>query len=168
MFTLELQARNIHLNRLSNHVTIVPLPLFERVEVNTLNTLNTSSTQWGGALSTFSATHGFDSDALRKVFEFRTFGLSMDDCLRKVGLLQPEYLKMDVDGIERRILRAGQRMLAGLRGVSVEITDALTEQADEWRRALEGAGMRFVSKARSAIIDTNPAFNRTFNQVWTR
>jgi FkbM family methyltransferase len=165
VFNLELLARNIFLNDLADRVTIVSLPLFEQVAEGSLNM---SSMQWGGALSTFGAEHGFDGEALAKVFEFRTVGVSMDDCVSKLGLPPPDFLKMDVDGIEHLILRGGRQVLSRLSGVSVEINDAFVQQAQESQAALEAAGLRFMSKAHSALIEAQPMFNRTFNQVWVR
>lgn len=165
VFNLELLARNIFLNNLVDRVTIVSLPLFEQVAEGSLNM---SSTQWGGALSTFGAAHGFDGEKLDKVFEVRTVGLSMDDCVTRLGLPVPDFMKMDVDGIEHMILRGGRQVLSQLRGVSVEINDAFMQQAQESRDALEAAGLHFVAKAHSAMIEVNPTFNRTFNQVWVR
>jgi len=45
VFNLELLARNIFLNELTERVTIVPLPLSDELS---LNRLNMSSTDWGG------------------------------------------------------------------------------------------------------------------------
>lgn len=165
VFNLELLARNIFVNGLTDRVTIMSLPLFEQIAQSSLNM---TSTQWGGALSTFGADFGYDGAALAQVFKFRTVGVSLDDCLGTLRLPAPDFMKMDVDGIEHLILRGGQQVLSRLRGVSVEINDAFLEQAQESRRVLEAAGLRFVSKAHSPMIDANPAFASTFNQVWAR
>ena len=165
VFNLELLARNILLNRLTDRVTIFPLPLFEHVAESTLNM---TSTQWGGALSTFGASHGFDGEALEKVFEFRTVGLSMDDCVSKLAVPPPDYIKMDVDGIEHLILRGGVNVLRQVKGVAVEINDAFETQAQDSHTLLEAAGLRFVGKAHSQMIEDNPTFSRTLNQVWAR
>jgi len=45
VFNLELLARNIFINDLVDRVTIVPLPLSDSLHVNTLNM---TSTEWGG------------------------------------------------------------------------------------------------------------------------
>ena len=45
VFNLEVLARNIHLNGLSDLVTIIPLPL--SIELS-INKLNMTSTSWGG------------------------------------------------------------------------------------------------------------------------
>jgi FkbM family methyltransferase len=165
VFNLELLARNIFVNGLTSKVTIVPLPLFECVAESTLNM---TSTQWGGALSTFGADYGFDGTTLNPVFEFRTVGLPMDECVTKLAVPLPEFIKMDVDGIEHLILRGGAEVLRRVRSVAIEINDAFIAQAQESQRLLAEAGLRFVSKAHSPMIDDNPMFNRTFNQVWSR
>jgi FkbM family methyltransferase len=165
VFNLELLARNVYLNHLTSRVTIVPLPLCERV---TDNTLNMTTTQWGGALSSFGVQHGFDGALLDKVFEFRTIGVSGDELVTKLGVPYPDYIKMDVDGIEHLILRGGHEVLKQVRGVQVEINDAFEPQAQESRRLLEATGLHFVSKSHSEMIANSPAFNRTFNQVWAR
>jgi FkbM family methyltransferase len=165
VFNLELLARNIFLNGLTDKIVIVSLPLFE---VLAEDTLNLTTTSWGGALSSFGVTHGFDGCEMSKVFEFRTLGLSMDDAVKKLCLPQPDYIKMDVDGIEHMILRGGREVLAGVRGLSVEINDGFAIQADECRRLLEASGLRLVSKAHSELIDESAAFSETFNQVWAR
>lgn len=127
-----------------------------------------SSTQWGGALSSFGATHGFDGEAIETVFRFRTIGLSMDECVRKLSLPSPDHIKIDVDGIEHHILRGATEVLRRAKSISVEINDAFIDQAEESRRSLEAAGLRFVSKAHSELIEANPTFCGTFNQLWRR
>jgi hypothetical protein len=36
------------------------------------------------------------------------------------------------------------------------------------RRLLESSGMRFVEKAHSQMIEDNPTYSRTYNQIWVR
>lgn len=165
VFNLELLARNVFLNQLTDKITIMSLPLFEQL---TENTLNMSGTSWGGALSAFGVLHGFDGHAMHKVFEFRTLGVSMDDAVKKLCLPRPDYIKMDVDGIEHLILRGGREVLDGVRGIIVEINDGFAVQADESKRLLEASGLRLVSKAHSAMIEESATFNQTFNQIWVR
>jgi FkbM family methyltransferase len=165
VFNLELLARNVFINGLTDRVTIVSVPLFERVMESTFNM---TSTERGGALSSFAASYGFDGQELRKVFEFRTVGMPMDECIRQLCLPQPQYIKMDVDGIEHLILRGGARTLQGVQSVSVEINDAFTTQASECAQLLRAAGLKLESKAHSDMIELNASFSATFNQVWSR
>jgi hypothetical protein len=50
VFNLEALARNIFLNRLTEQITVVPLPLSDELAVSKLSM---TSTEWGAALSTF-------------------------------------------------------------------------------------------------------------------
>src|SRR5712691_8080567 len=50
VFNLELLARNIYLNNLSDKICLVPLAVSDRLG---RNRFNMTSTEWGGALSTF-------------------------------------------------------------------------------------------------------------------
>jgi len=165
VFNVELLARNIWLNQLTDRVTIFSLPLCDQMSVSTLNM---TSTQWGGALSTFGKNIGFDGAGLAKCFEFRTMGLSMDDCVSRLGMPAPEYIKMDVDGIEHFILSGGPQVLRAVKGVSIEINDDFTEQAESSRKLLEAAGLRYVGKKHSQLIEDNAPYAHIYNQVWVR
>jgi len=50
VFNLELLARNIYLNKLSNKICIVPFALSDGLSISSMRM---TSTEWGGALSTF-------------------------------------------------------------------------------------------------------------------
>ena len=49
-FNLELLSRNIYSNKLNDNITIIPLPLNDKISVSKFDL---TSTDWGGALSTF-------------------------------------------------------------------------------------------------------------------
>lgn len=92
----------------------------------------------------------------------------MTDAIQKLGLPQPEYLKVDVDGIEHLILKAELSVLRGAKGVLVEINDGFAEQADRSREALAEAGMVMSQKRHSEMRGNSMAFPRVYNQIWTR
>ena len=166
VFNLELLARNIFLNRLTDLVTIVPLPLSEQLA---FSTLRMTSTDWGAALSTFGQSYGHDGEAIRKVFEFPTVGLSMVDAVTLLRIPQPDYIKMDVDGIEHLILKGGMPILREVKSVCVEINDKFSAQADEAGSYLRAAGLSFSEKRHAQHFDSDPGAARyTFNQVWVR
>ncbi len=166
VFNLELLARNIYLNGLTSQITIVPLPLTNELA---RSTLNMSTTEWGGALSTFGQQYGFDGKPLLRKFEFATIGISIVDAMRLLKIPTPNYIKMDVDGIEHLVLSGGGPILRTIDGISIEINDAFQEQATEATRLLEDAGLRFIHKKHSGMIESNTGgFDKTFNQVWER
>lgn len=166
VFNLELLARNIHLNGLVSQVCIVPLALSNSVGSNELRM---TTTEWGGALSTFGEAYGWDGEAIRKVFEFQTMGLPMDAVRDLLGIPQPDFIKMDVDGIEHLILSGGESVLRGVREVLIEVNDDFKEQADGCERLLRGAGLTMKHKLHSEMIDSSTTgFQNTYNQIWVR
>jgi len=161
VFNLELLARNIFVNDLTDLVTIVPIPLSDQLAVNALNM---SMTEWGGAMSTFGETYTHDGTPLKKVFEFRTVGCSMDHANIHLGITTPIYIKMDVDGIEHIILRGGPRVLSQVDSVLIEVNEAFPQQAQDSSRYLMEAGLELQAKSHSEMF----AGTTVFNQIWCR
>lgn len=164
VFNLELLARNIFLNGLTARATIVPLPLSDTLAVSALNM---SSTDWGGALSTFGQGYGHDGRALHKMFEFQTIGISMVDAVVQLRIPQPDYIKMDVDGIEHLILKGGGEVVRNAKGVLIEINDEFERQRVDSTRYLQEAGLMLKEKRHSDMIENSP-FRSTYNQIWQR
>ena len=165
VFNLELLARNVYLNQLTNCVTIVPLPLSNELS---LSTLNMTSTEWGGALSTFGQDYGHDGEPIRKLFEIPTIGLSMVDAIRLLRIPQPDYIKMDVDGIEHLILKGGMPVLLTVKGVLVEINDSFAAQAEGSSSSLRDAGFVLKERKHAEYLNSNAAAKFTFNQIWVK
>jgi len=164
VFNLELLARNVWLNELTEFVTLVPLPLSSSLATSTLNM---SSTDWGGAMSTFGETYTHDGSELKRVFEFRTLGLSMDDAVARLGIPAPDYIKMDVDGIEHLILKGGPGVLRQARGALVEINEEFEMQARDSATYLSAAGLTMREKLHADMFEDS-IFKNCYNQIWHR
>ena len=50
---------------------------------------------------------------------------TLDSVKERLNLPQPDYMKIDVDGSELRVLVGAEKCLAGARGLQVEIDDRL-------------------------------------------
>jgi FkbM family methyltransferase len=164
VFNLELLARNAYLNGLTDQICLVPLALTDKL---TRSKLNMTTTEWGGALSTFGQDFGWDGKIMKKAFVFQTLGLSMTDAKNIFNLPQPDYIKMDVDGIEHFILRGGREVLQKIKGILVEISDDFSEQATESGMILQKAGLTMKTKLHSEMFEGS-SFQNTYNQIWYR
>ena len=171
IFNLELLARNTFLNDLSGQITVVPLPLTGEKGINKLHL----TTDWGGALSTFgSEAIGHDGKPIgekgifKKVFEYQTLGVSMDDAVDMLNIPTPDYIKMDVDGIEHIILGGGQKVLKNVKSVIIEINDDFEEQGVVAHRILKESGLILSEKVHSEVVEKIDEFRLTFNQIWIR
>lgn len=166
VFNLELLARNVYLNELVPLVCIVPFALSNSIGSNQLRM---TTTEWGGALSTFGENYGWDGHEIKKVFEFQTMGMPMDVARNLLGIPQPDFIKIDVDGIEHLVLSGGESVLRGVKGVLIEVNDDFKEQADGCERLLRSAGLVLKHKLHSEMIDNSTVgFQNTYNQIWVR
>lgn len=166
VFNLEFLARNANLNGLAGNVHVVPVALGARTGTGTLHM---SSTEWGGALSTFDKTYGSDGKELSQVFKYSTVAIRMDEAVSHLGLPAPHYIKIDVDGIEHLILAGGARVLESVRGVLVEISNEFQEQADLSRECLERAGLVLKEAHLDNLAgDSASSQTGTGNQIWAR
>lgn len=158
VFNLELLARNIFLNGLQNQVTVVPIALSDKIGVSLFKM---STTAWGGALSTFGQDFDQNGATLRNIFEYRTLGVSMADAVTLLGIPEPQFIKIDVDGIEHFILRGGGSLLNKVEGILVEINDTFPAQAEESARHLKNAGLSLYKKCDLGV-------SNQYNQWWVR
>jgi FkbM family methyltransferase len=166
VFNLELLARNINLNNLTNDVCIVPFALSDQIGSSKLQL---TTTEWGGALSTFGQDFGWDGKAIKKVFDFQTVGLSMEDAVNRLAIPTPEYIKIDVDGLEHFILKGGKSVLSQIKEILIEINDDFHEQADQCRDILTECGLSLKDKRHSEMIGSNTnGFQNSYNQIWVR
>ena len=81
------------------------------------------SIEWGNSGSTFGEDYGENGLPLELEFECHTVGLSMDQVHTWLGLPQPEYIKLDVDGIEGLILSGGKHVLSNVTSLLVEVPE---------------------------------------------
>lgn len=116
-FNIEFLSRNIWLNNLESQVTVVPNPLSSNA---TQAKLLMKSIEWGNSGSTFGENYGERGQPLEVEFEYQTIGFSMDQAMTWLGLAQPDYIKLDVDGIEGLILGGGTKVLSKVKSLLVE------------------------------------------------
>jgi len=164
IFNLEWLGRNIFLNNLVEKIVVIPIPL---MEIISQNTLNFSSTEWSGALTTFGQSYGHDGKDLKKVFEFSTLGMSMNDVKKLLKISQPDYIKIDVDGIEHLILKGGENVLSNTKEILIEINDKFEQQKNDCFNYLKKSGFGLKEKRHSDLFkDTD--FSSSYNQIWIK
>ncbi len=168
IFNLELLARNISHNKLHEKICIVPIALSNKTN---FNTMHMTSTDMGSALSTFGEVFGWDGEEIDHNFSFNTIGITMDDAVLHLKIPFPNYIKIDVDGLEHLILLGGQKVLEQVEGVLIEVNDNFIEQAEGVEKALIDSGLILVDKRHSSYEfsdDSHEQAHSAFNQIWKR
>ena len=164
IFNLEILTKNVFLNRLSNNVTIVPFPLTNKLKETEFKM---TSADWGSSASTFGEDYKHDGSKIKKEFNYKMLGISMNDCVNVLKMKQPDYIKMDVDGIEHLILEGGNQILKKTKSVLVEIDDSFNLQVENTKKHLIQAGFKLVEKKHSNLVEKSK-FKSVFNQIWVR
>ena len=162
VFNIELLAKNIYVNNLQSKIHIIPLPLDNCISINKMRM---SSTNQGGALSSFNHEFGHDGKKISSIFEYSILGLTMDK-MKSLGIQQPNHIKIDVDGIEHFILQGGFKVLKSCKSILIEINDDFEDQANECKELLSKIGFTLDKKEHGIRYDNVSPFSKTFNQIW--
>ena len=162
IFNLEILAKNIALNNAERLVTIFPIALTNQ---NSQGLFSMSSDEVGGALSTFGKEYGYDGKKLDFKFQFQGIGMRMDNAVDLWGLDQPDYVKVDVDGIEHLVLEGFGEKLKKVKSLLIEVNKDFKEQAAAIEHLMIKHGFNFLTE--HPLTSLNIA-GRTFNQIWVK
>ena len=82
----------------------------------------------------------------------------------------PDYVKIDVDGIEHLILRGMNDFLKNskIKGLSIELNENFKEQYNEVIDILNKSNFDFKHKKHSAMFNNENKFSKTYNFIFER
>lgn len=159
-FNLEFLARNIFINQLTDRISIFPVALNDKVSISNFQL---TSTEWGGALSTFEK--GFDDSGnkIQSKFIYNTIGFDLDHLVEVTKIPFPDYVKIDVDGLEHFIIGGAQNVIKKAKSVLVEINDNFEEQRSTSEKFMIDLGFKLVQKVHTESLE-----QPTYNQLWEK
>ena len=99
---LDLQTRNINLNKLEEYIKIIPNPIYSRELIE--NFYSSEKKIAGIAESTF-------GNKIKNGNSFFTLGLSLDFLLSEKIIFPPKLIKIDVDGNELNVLEGAKKFI---------------------------------------------------------
>ncbi|MDC0239180.1 FkbM family methyltransferase [Candidatus Thioglobus sp.] len=158
VFNLELLAKNIHCNTLSEKVRILPIALTSH---SGFNLFRMNNPVWGGALSTFGEDYDQHGKSFNTTFEYIFPGVTADKVVELLFVPKPDYLKIDVDGIEHLVLEGCGNILKVVKSVLIEINDDFEKQSHDSKKHLLQAGL--VLRDKFYLGSGNH-----YNQLWVR
>ena len=91
----------------------------------------------------------------------------MNDAKNLLKISQPDYIKIDVDGIEYLILKGGEEVLLNSKELLIEVNEKFTQQKNSCEQYLKKLGFNLKEKKRSDLFN-NTDFSSTYNQIWIR
>ena len=159
-FNLEFLARNIFINQLTDQISIFPVALNDKISVSNFQL---TSTEWGGALSTFEKGFNDGGNKIQSNFLYNTIGFDLDHLAKETKIPLPDYVKIDVDGLEHFILSGAKNTLKNTREILVEINDNFSEQREVSYKILVELGFQLDQKV---YADVNT--KQVANQIWKK
>ena len=126
-----------------------------------LDQLHMRDTGFAHSMASFATPVGSDGNTFTATFKQGAVGLSLDSFIHKFGASFPTYLKIDVDGIEERIINGAAATLADprLKSVLVELDTALETETNRIIGKLETAGLALAERRRSPMFDGHRSRN---------
>ena len=166
---LRVLSRNISINNLENNIKILPLALTNKK--NEFLLMNENSFIEGGALNSFGESYDFKGEKFIAKMKYTTLGTSINSLLDNRILEIPDYIKIDVDGIEHLILEGGDKYLNNkkIKSMSVEINENFTEQFNKILNLMAKYGFKILHKKQNHnLASVKSEFSQTFNYVFIR
>jgi FkbM family methyltransferase len=164
--TFKQLCTNIVLNDCQDCVVPLQVALSDRTAIEVLNY---SSLMPGGALHALGAAVDYKGDRFQPVVKQPVLAFCLDDLIKYFDLPFPVHLKLDVDGIELRILKGARNTLAhsALKSVLVEVLEG-DDQSRQMVAALESAGLKFHSKHKYVHGGDSGPSSRIYNYIFSR
>lgn len=116
--------KNIFLNSLGQKVKAYPLALSDE---STFSEIHLSYFEDGGSCHTFKDKRNFRDEPLRPCFSQGCISTTLDELVQNRQIPVPQHIKIDVDGIEHKILKGAAEVLHNplLESVLVELNTQL-------------------------------------------
>lgn len=165
---LRVLTRNISINNLEKNIKLFPLPLTNKQ--NSFLQMNENNFIEGGALNTFGETYNFEGQKFESEMKYTILGTSINYLLENKILEIPDYIKIDVDGIEHLILEGGNKFLNSqkIKSLSIEINENFKNQFEMIIKIMEENNFKILHKKNNINSEKNTKFSNTFNYVFIR
>ena len=100
-------------------------------------------------------------------FYYQTIGIKLDDCVNLFQLPYPDYIKIDVDGIEHLILEGSNNVLKNATSILIEINDRFIEQKTRCEQLLKDNNFYLQSRENTDLSGSDE-FESSYNQIWVK
>ena len=164
---LRVLSRNISINNLEKYIKIMPIPLTNKENIFQL--MNEGSFNEGGALNSFGEPLDFRGKEFKSKMSYNLFGTTMNYLIENSILDIPDYIKIDVDGIEHLILEGGNNFLKNrkIKSLSIEINEDFKEQFKNVLNLMSQYEFKILHKKRNDKF-YNDEFANTYNYIFIR
>ena len=164
---LRVLSRNISLNQLDEKITICQFPLTDKN--NSFLLMKENCFEEGGSMNSFGENFDYNGNLFTSNHQYKIYGTSINYLLDNNILKMPNYIKIDVDGIEHLILKGGNKYLNNplIKSISIELNEDFSEQFNEVNKILKDNKFIFKHKKRAAGC-YGIKFDKIFNYIFIK
>ena len=166
---LRVLTRNISINNLEKNIKVVSIPLTNKK--NTFQEMKEGQFIEGGAMNSFGEKFDFEGKEFQTTMKYNLLGTTMNYFIENHILETPDYIKVDVDGIEHLILEGGDKFLNNqkVKSLSIEINENFKDQYEKVLDLMEKNKFRILHKKFNNDFQLKGSkFNKTFNYVFIK
>ena len=166
---LRVLTRNISINNLEKNIKVVPTPLSNKK--NIFQEMKEGQFVEGGALNSFGEKFDFEGKEFKPNMKYNLLGTTINYFLENSILDIPDYIKIDVDGIEHLILEGGDKFLNNkkVKSLSIEINENFKEQYDKVLNLMNKYEFKLLHKKHNdEMLSEQSKFNKTFNYIFLK
>ena len=167
-------SRNISINNLQNKISIFPLALSDKE--NIISYFNETKFCEGSSGSNFNNDIDYRGEIVKEnqiKNKYNLFGTSIDNLILNKILTVPNYIKIDVDGIEHLILKGAENLLKNknLKEFSIELNPTYVKQYEFINNIMEENNFKKVASLNDRLFfDKNYKLkkNDIVNEIFRR
>lgn len=165
---LRVLSRNISINSLENRIKINQFPLTNKSKG--FQIMMESDFREGGALHSFGKNLNFEGEKINIKNNYSIYGFNIDFLINSLEFKIPNYIKIDVDGLEHFILEGANKVLSNenLKSLLIEINENYTDQFKSVKNIMEKHNLKLIRKEQSKFIKISAPFKNSFNYVFSR
>ena len=165
---LRILSQNVSKNNLSHKINICQIALTN--QKNKFLNLNESSFEEGSALHSYGETFNHEGNQIRFTNKYSLYGTNIDFLIENKILETPDYIKIDVDGIEHLILDGGRNCLSSdkIKSISLELNENFIDQYEKSLSILSKANFKLKEKKKSSLIRVSKEFKNTYNFIFEK
>ena len=164
---LRVLTRNISINNLEKNIKVVSIPLTNKE--NIFQEMKEGQFIEGGALNSFGERFDFEGKEFIPNMKYNLLGTTINYFLENSILDIPDYIKIDVDGIEHLILEGGDKFLNDkkVKSLSIEINENFKEQYDKVLNLMNKYEFKLLHKKQNDDIYSEK-FKNTYNYIFKK
>jgi len=166
---LRVLTRNISINNLEKNIKVVPIPLTNKE--NIFQDMNEGHFLEGGALNTFGEKYDYEGKDFKPTMKYNLLGTTMNYFIENSILDIPDYIKIDVDGIEHLILEGGDKFLNNekVKSLSIEINENFKEQYDNILNLMNKYEFKLLHKKHNDdMFSEQSNFKNIYNYIFKK